>query len=654
MNNPERTMTTVITRRSLLKILGVSAVIGMGLQNLGDQTAFAVGGLTGQYYDNQDLTNLKLTRTDATVNFDWGSGSPDPSIGSDSFSVRWTGQVKADYSQTYTFYTNANDGVRLWVNGRQLINRWSDGIIENSGTIALQAGQWYPITLEYYEGINTAKVSLSYASPSTPKQIIPSDHLQPSALPATATPTATNTPTPTATPVPLGQPIPGLRADGSTDDSAALAAALSQPNTRWLLPVGRVKYTSTPTIATGVKLYGQSQSQSVLVPYGDMTGLNLAPGAVNVALTDFGIDGTNVTGDSHKRAISAPSGNNGLRLTRLWVRKTQEGITVIGASDVIASALLVEEIGASVPPLGDEGTVRQQSNCYGVRFEGVNNGRVENSTFDAKTIGRHQFGHAIQFLASSLNCDAVNNRIVTWGHGTKAGGGGIHFAQNAGLLRSIDNVVTNCGDGGIFLDNCRNIAGVLVLRGSYQADGPVGPGCELADSAYVTFQTGTFRDSVGGIWAHADFADVHDILIDGCTITGNHDKAGIHVNPSGGAGAKTAYNVVIRNNTITGGVGFPGVWVQFCTTGIDIDGNTIRDNADKNLWIQGNTEFPNTGLKIRNNTIDWVAKSVAFPVAYVDKNLNNELTNNLIEGTVQFWGTAPTDTQPTLIQSGNH
>ncbi|MBC1281364.1 hypothetical protein GNF10_36955, partial [Nostoc sp. UCD121] len=60
-------------------------------------------GLKAEYYDNIDFTNLKQSRTDATVNFDWGLGSPDPTIAPDTFSARWTGQVQAKYSETYNF-----------------------------------------------------------------------------------------------------------------------------------------------------------------------------------------------------------------------------------------------------------------------------------------------------------------------------------------------------------------------------------------------------------------------------------------------------------------------------------------------------------------------------------------------------------------------
>jgi len=152
------------------------------------QTAVA-NGLRGEYYDNQDLTNLKLTRTDPKVDFSWGSGSPDPTIGPDTFSVRWSGQVKADHTETYTFYASTNDGVRLWVDGQQIINRWSDGIVTNTGTVPLRGGQWYPITMEYYEGIDTASAKLEYSSPLTPRQVVPTDHLRPDTPPDVTAPT---------------------------------------------------------------------------------------------------------------------------------------------------------------------------------------------------------------------------------------------------------------------------------------------------------------------------------------------------------------------------------------------------------------------------------------------------------------------------------
>src|SRR5438045_505562 len=83
-------------------------------------------GLTGKYYGDMSLTTYRLTRTDAAVNFDWGGGSPDPSITADLFSARWTGMVVPRYAETYTFYTTTDDGVRLWIDGQLIIDKWVD------------------------------------------------------------------------------------------------------------------------------------------------------------------------------------------------------------------------------------------------------------------------------------------------------------------------------------------------------------------------------------------------------------------------------------------------------------------------------------------------------------------------------------------------
>ena len=144
-------------------------------------TATAAGtgaGLRGMYYDNTDFSALKVSRVDATVNFDWGTGSPDPGIAANTYSARWTGQVQPQYSQTYTFYTVTDDGVRLWVNGVLLVDKWMDqGATEWSGAIALTAGQKYDIQMDYYQGGGAASASLSWSSASQAKGIIPQTQL---------------------------------------------------------------------------------------------------------------------------------------------------------------------------------------------------------------------------------------------------------------------------------------------------------------------------------------------------------------------------------------------------------------------------------------------------------------------------------------------
>ena len=75
-------------------------------------------GLSVTYFNNANLTGTTVTRTDPIVAFTWGAGSPAAAIAADTFSARWTGQVQAQFTQVYTFYTQSNDGVRLWVNGQ--------------------------------------------------------------------------------------------------------------------------------------------------------------------------------------------------------------------------------------------------------------------------------------------------------------------------------------------------------------------------------------------------------------------------------------------------------------------------------------------------------------------------------------------------------
>jgi hypothetical protein len=114
------------------------------------------------------------------VNFNWGSGSPAATIGSDSYSVRWTGEVLPRLSEATTFYTSSDDGVRLWVDGRLLIDNWTvHTVTENRGTITLVGGRRYSIRLEYFDSVQAATARLSWSSAGQTKEIIPYRRLFP-------------------------------------------------------------------------------------------------------------------------------------------------------------------------------------------------------------------------------------------------------------------------------------------------------------------------------------------------------------------------------------------------------------------------------------------------------------------------------------------
>jgi hypothetical protein len=158
-----------------------SPIIGLTVGIAGSGT-----GLTGDYYGyGNGTTNFTgpptLSRLDPTVDFDFGTGSPDPSMPVDLFQIRWHGQVQPLFSELYTFYTTSDDGSRLWVNGQLVVNQWQNQAATTaSGKIVLQAGQNYDILMEYFENTSVASVQLSWSSIHQPPQVIPMTQLYPS------------------------------------------------------------------------------------------------------------------------------------------------------------------------------------------------------------------------------------------------------------------------------------------------------------------------------------------------------------------------------------------------------------------------------------------------------------------------------------------
>lgn len=122
----------------------------------------AASNWKGEYYNNQTLSSSPvLTRDDANINFNWGYSSPSPIIPTDHFSVRWTRTQWAE-AGTYRFTVTVDDGVRIWVDGGPLIDRWFDqGPTTYSADISIGAGNHF-IKMEYYEDKGTAMAQMWY------------------------------------------------------------------------------------------------------------------------------------------------------------------------------------------------------------------------------------------------------------------------------------------------------------------------------------------------------------------------------------------------------------------------------------------------------------------------------------------------------------
>jgi autotransporter-associated beta strand protein len=145
----------------------------------------AQNGLTGQYFDTAAFGSLKTTRTDPTVNFDWGTTLPAGTAltSADTFAVAWSGQLEPEFSQLYTFHVTADDGALLWVDDRLVVGRTVAATpAEIHGQVALTAGRRVNIRLEYVEQTGAAAVKLEWSSASRAREVIPTQRLFPTRM----------------------------------------------------------------------------------------------------------------------------------------------------------------------------------------------------------------------------------------------------------------------------------------------------------------------------------------------------------------------------------------------------------------------------------------------------------------------------------------
>ncbi len=191
--NPARLSNVTVTVKA-----GAGGGYALGAPSSGSVVIYPAGvangtGLTGSYYNStQTLINAgynpnlfsgtpALTRNDATVDFTWNSVSPGPGVNSTYYVVRWKGQVQPQYSETYYFVARTNDGVKLWVNGQLIVDRWSTGnsSVEATGAIDLRAGVRYDIQMDYYQATGNGQAQLSWYSENQVKQVVPTARLYP-------------------------------------------------------------------------------------------------------------------------------------------------------------------------------------------------------------------------------------------------------------------------------------------------------------------------------------------------------------------------------------------------------------------------------------------------------------------------------------------
>ena len=151
------------------------------------QWATSQAGVVARFFPNIRMQGVPVLRYLSTVNVSYGTAAPVSGIPVDRFGARIEGTITPAYSQTYTFRTSAAGGVRLWVNGKLVVDDWFESggttVQQNAGSIRLSAGIPASLVIEFLDGEGAASLLLRWESPSQPLQTVPSSALQTPSLP---------------------------------------------------------------------------------------------------------------------------------------------------------------------------------------------------------------------------------------------------------------------------------------------------------------------------------------------------------------------------------------------------------------------------------------------------------------------------------------
>ncbi|RSK50834.1 T9SS C-terminal target domain-containing protein [Hymenobacter rigui] len=237
-------------------------------------------GLTASYFNNGSLAGAPvLKRQDAVIDFKWGAAAPAPELPADNFSVRWEGLLAAPTTGRYRFVAVTSDEVRLWVNGKKVLDTW-DGKKQSSlddATVTLAAGEKTTIKLEYNDADGNAGIQLQWVAPGQAPQLIPSGNLYPLGSPMTpdpagpppvAKPKAVPTPTAAAKPA-AAKPV----ANAKPAPAAKPAAAPAKPAPKPAAPAKVAKAAPAEKAPKPVKPPKPVKEVAEATPPADLSGL---------------------------------------------------------------------------------------------------------------------------------------------------------------------------------------------------------------------------------------------------------------------------------------------------------------------------------------------------------------------------------------------
>ncbi|HET6878712.1 MAG TPA: PA14 domain-containing protein [Pirellulales bacterium] len=135
-------------------------------------------GLPAEIFDGMNFEKKLLSRIDPDINFTWGQNGPTPEVLNDYFSVRWTGWLKAPQPGKYRIGFIADDGVRVWIDEKLVIDEWHGQYPTRLEAEVQLSTRAVPLKIEYFEADASAVASLRWLPPnSTSEEVIPRECL---------------------------------------------------------------------------------------------------------------------------------------------------------------------------------------------------------------------------------------------------------------------------------------------------------------------------------------------------------------------------------------------------------------------------------------------------------------------------------------------
>jgi len=127
-------------------------------------------GLKAEYFKGVDLQGTPvLTRVDKQVDFDFVKNPPSDQVGSENFSVRWTGYLIPSETGTYNLGAMADDGYRAWLDGKIVAEDWyTHAPTTDTRQVKLEQGRRYTLKMEYFQGGGDSLVRLLWTKQAPP------------------------------------------------------------------------------------------------------------------------------------------------------------------------------------------------------------------------------------------------------------------------------------------------------------------------------------------------------------------------------------------------------------------------------------------------------------------------------------------------------